>query len=99
MKHIQSNRTCYSPYLDTLVVPEISQFEDISEYYSTLFHESIHSTGHHSRLHRISDVAQFGSETYSKEELVAELGAACLVNRTGLESNSSFQNSAAYIDG
>ena len=39
----------------------------------------------------------FGSEAYSKEELVAEIGAATLVNAAGLEISSSFRNSAAYI--
>lgn len=42
-------------------------------------------------------MASFGSETYSKEELVAELGAAYIVNYTGLETEASFRNSAAYI--
>ena len=42
-------------------------------------------------------VAFFGTEDYSKEELVAEIGAATLVNHVGLETASSFRNSAAYI--
>ena len=45
----------------------------------------------------IKDTAEFGSETYSKEELVAELGASYLVNASGLETSSSFRNSTAYI--
>ena len=80
LKRQQSNRAYYSPVTDTIVVPEISQFTDKAEYYGTAFHEAVHSTGHPSRLNRISDVAQFGSESYSKEELVAELGASFLVN-------------------
>ena len=36
------------------------------------------------------------SEEYSKEELVAEIGAASLMNETGIETPSSFKNSAAY---
>ncbi len=99
LKKQQSNRAYYSPATDTIVVPEISQFTDKAEYYSTAFHEAIHSTGHSSRLNRITDVARFGSESYSKEELVAELGASFLVNSAGLETASSFQNSAAYVDG
>ena len=66
---------------------------------STLFHELTHSTGHKSRLDRIADMAAFGSEAYSKEELVAELGASFLVNHSGLESTESFGNNAAYIAG
>ena len=99
LKKQQSNRAYYSPATDTMVLPEISQFTEKAEYYSTAFHEAVHSTGHHSRLNRITDVAQFGSESYSKEELVAELGASFLVNSAGLETASSFQNSVAYVDG
>ena len=95
----QSNKAYYSPATDTIVVPEIDQFADIAEYYSTVYHEAVHSTGHSSRLNRITDVAQFGSESYSKEEMIAELGASYLINAVGLETPSSFGNSAAYIKG
>ncbi len=94
-----SNKAYYSPSQDQIVVPEISQFTELSEYYSTAFHEVVHSTGHPTRLNRITDTAQFGSESYSKEELVAELGASYLVNAAGLETPSSFRNSASYING
>ena len=99
LKRIQSDKAYYSPSTDTIVVPEISQYSDVAEFYSTLFHESVHSTGHHSRLNRITDVARYGSESYSKEELVAELGASYLVNVAGLETTSSFRNSVAYVNG
>ena len=97
LKKQQSDRAYYSPALDTIVVPEISQFTDVSEFYSTTYHEAVHSTGHPSRLNRITDVANFGSESYSAEECIAELGASYLVNAAGLETTSSFKNSAAYI--
>ena len=64
-----------------------------------IFHELTHSTGHVSRLNRLEKTAFFGSETYSKEELIAEIGAAALVNHCGLETSNSFRNSAAYIQG
>lgn len=99
LKKQQSDRAYYSPALDTIVVPEISQFTDVSEFYSTAYHEAVHSTGHQSRLNRISDIANFGSESYSNEELVAEVGASYLVNVAGLETKSSFRNSSAYIMG
>ncbi len=95
----ESDRAYYQPSTDTVVVPRLSQYQCQEEYYSTLFHELTHSTGHHSRLDRISDVVAFGSHEYSKEELCAELGAAFLVNHCGLESESSFRNSAGYIQG
>lgn len=95
----ESNKACYSPLLDRVRVPRIDQFNSIAEYYSTLFHELTHSTGHSSRLNRITETAFFGSDDYSKEELVAEIGAATLVNMAGLETPGSFKNSAAYIQG
>ena len=95
----ESSQAFYRPSTDEVVVPKLSQYRLISEYYSTLFHELTHSTGHASRLARITDTAAFGSEAYSKEELVAELGASFLVNHAGLETPESFNNSAAYLNG
>ena len=60
--------------------------------------KTIHSTGAQSRLNRITDIAHFGSESYSKEELIAELGASYLVQATGLETPSSFQNLIVYLN-
>ena len=94
-----SDKAFYRPATDEVVIPQLSQYQKLEEYYSTAFHELTHSTGHHSRLNRISDVAAFGSHEYSREELCAELGAAFLVNYCGLETESSFSNSAAYIAG
>ena len=94
-----SDRAYYSPTRDLVVCPEIGQFKEISEYYSTLFHELTHSTGHTTRLNRLEKTAFFGNEEYSKEELVAEIGAATLVSMAGLETPKSFKNSAAYIQG
>lgn len=95
----QSDRAFYQPSTDEVVVPELSQYQKVEQYYSTLFHEMIHSTGHPSRLNRISDVAAFGSHEYSREELCAELGAAFLVNSVGLETEASFTNSVGYVQG
>jgi len=92
-----SDRAFYNPGADSVTVPELAQYTSVSEYYSTLFHELTHSTGHESRLNRLSKEASFGSELYSKEELIAELGAAFLVNHVGLETDDSFLNSAGYI--
>ena len=99
--HKSSKSTGDTPAFNdhVIVVPEISQFTEISEFYSTAYHEAVHSTGHPKRLNRITDIAQYGSESYSKEELIAELGASYLVHTTGLETKSSFQNSAAYLNG
>lgn len=97
-----SDRAYYSPSRDYICVPTIEQFTETAEYYSTLFHEMTHSTGHTSRLNRFTGKAAnaaFGSEEYSKEELIAEIGAASLVNHCGIENKSSFRNSAAYLQG
>ena len=91
------NRAYYSPVLDTVVTPLPEQFENSTEYYSTLFHELTHSTGHESRLNRLDKCAAFGSEVYSTEELVAEIGSASLLATLGLESETSITASTAYI--
>lgn len=94
-----SDRAYYSPIEDLVCVPQKSQYEEVEKYYSTLFHEMTHSTGHPSRLNRrnANEIAAFGSESYSKEELVAELGSAFLMNRAGIDCKSTFSNSVAYI--
>lgn len=96
-----SNEAYYSPLQDKVVVPMKEQYNLINEYYSTTFHELTHSTGHKNRLDRLETgaVASFGSETYSKEELVAEIGSATLMNVTGIETPKTFKNSTAYIQG
>lgn len=94
-----SNRAFYRPSTDTVVVPMMSQFANLEEYYSTAFHELTHSTGNVKRLNRLVNNAAFGSEDYSKEELVAELGASYLVNLCGIETEKSFRNNAGYIQG
>lgn len=95
--HEEGNRAYYHPSTDRVVLPMVEQFNSTAEYYSTAFHELTHSTGHESRLNRIAKVAAFGSEDYSKEELVAEIGAAALNAHAGLETSESFRNSAGYI--
>ena len=95
--HQEGDRAFYRPSTDSVTLPLMTQFTETAEYYSTLAHECIHSTGHHSRLDRLSKTAFFGSEAYSKEELIAELGASALVSHCGLETSSSFRNNATYI--
>ena len=97
-----SDRAYYSPALDLINLPRISQYKDAAEYYSTAFHEATHSTGHPSRLNRLNlsgKLAAFGSEDYSKEELTAEIGAACILHQMGIETPGSLRNSAGYIQG
>lgn len=91
------NEAYYRPSTDSVVVPVREQFSDRDEYYSTLFHELGHSTGHESRLNRIKTSAGFGTEEYSKEELVAEITAATMLNLLAMDGGNTIRNSAAYI--
>ena len=88
----------YSPRLDRVAMPDAAAFEKLEAYYSTCYHELIHSTGHESRLNRqgVTEGARFGSEVYSKEELIAEMGAAFLSAQVGIEC---LDRSAAYLQG
>ena len=96
-----TDKAFYTPAFDYIQVPCKEQYQNVEEFYSTLFHEMVHSTGHKSRLDRedVKDCMYFGSENYSKEELTAELGSAFLVNLLGIETKKSFRNSSAYIQG
>lgn len=93
------SRACYIPSFDKILMPERESFEDPESYYSTLFHEMVHSTGHENRLNRdgIMNPIRFGSHEYSFEELVAECGAAFLCAHAGI-IDATLDNSAAYID-
>jgi antirestriction protein ArdC len=69
----------YRPSTDSIVMPPMAAFNDSAAYHATLLHESVHATGHKSRLDRdFSKSRRFGDEHYAAEELVAELGAAML---------------------
>jgi antirestriction protein ArdC len=89
---------CYRPPLDEVNMPAPERFSSAEEHYGTLFHELVHSTGHEKRLARRGshEVRHFGDEAYSKEELVAEMGAAFLNSEAGIEA-PTLENSAAYI--
>lgn len=101
IEHTASDRAYCSPSMDLIHLPLFEQFKDSNEYYSTAFHESIHSTMKESRCNRAEErkdkFVAFGSDEYSKEELVAELGSASLMNIIGIETRKSFKNSTAYI--
>lgn len=96
-----SNKAYYSPDLDLIHLPLMEQFQNAEEYYSTAFHESVHSTMKECRCNREQDRkgknVAFGSQDYSKEELIAEIGSANILNQLGIETAKSFKNSAAYI--
>ena len=97
-KREQSNAAWYRPLTDTVGMPSRDSFHSSEEFYSTLFHELAHSTGHPARLKRdgIENVNAFASESYSKEELVAEMSSAFLCGVAGL-SPATLTNSASYL--
>jgi antirestriction protein ArdC len=90
----------YDPRKDVINVPQITSFENANAYYSVLFHELVHSTGHEKRLARkgIIDTIRFGTLEYSFEELIAEMGACYLLSHCGIVPDN-FSNNAAYING
>lgn len=100
LEHQKQSRAYYSPSSDKIVLPLKEQFKGSPQYYGTAFHEATHSTGHPSRLNRLDgSIAAFGDDSYSKEELVAEIGSATILSMLGLETENTFRNTAAYIQG
>ncbi len=101
IEHKTGDDAYYSPSRDLIRLPLFEQFINANEYYSTAFHESVHSTMKESRCNRAEErkdkLVAFGSEDYSKEELVAEIGSANLMNIVGIETSGTFRNSTAYI--
>jgi antirestriction protein ArdC len=95
------DRASYNPVHDCINMPKPEDFETPTEFYHTELHECVHSTGHISRLNRegIANFDRFGSEQYSKEELIAELGASMLCAEIGLGYETTLDNAAAYIQG
>lgn len=80
---------------DIIYAPDISQCVSSEEYYSMLFHEAVHSTGHKKRLNRKFDLNK-KSDIYKQEELIAEIGAGMICSEAGI-LNETINNSASYI--
>jgi len=91
-----SGQAYYSPAEDRVNLPGRERFHDSAGWFATLFHEMTHATGHHSRLSRLTQTARFGDNTYSKEELVAELGGAFLCAEAGIITET-IERSTAYL--
>ena len=98
--HDGGDQAYYRPGTDSIHLPPRSAFSGAEGFYSTMFHELGHSTGHESRLNRHgleTGIAPFGSETYSKEELAAEFTSAFIASKVGI--TNTVENSTAYITG
>lgn len=103
---LPSDVACFSPLNDVIIVPMKAQFKtgttkkaiyaDGQEFYSSLIHEMIHSTGTKERLNRYAD-SRPGSKLYGKEELVAELGAARIGQELGFDKRI-LDNNSCYLD-
>lgn len=93
------DKAFYRPFTDVVTVPLKKQFKSKAEYYSTVFHELIHSTGHRDRLNRLGTDTKLTHQgaAYSLEELVAEIGAAAILYKLGIETKKSIKNSNAYL--
>lgn len=91
------SKAFYSPNSDSITVPAKNSFESSEAYYSTLFHEMAHATGHPDRLHRFEVKDIPSKESYSKEELVAEITASFLRGVAGIDGSKEFDNSVSYL--
>lgn len=93
----------YRPAEDLVGMPARETFTTEERFYKSLFHEFTHASGHSSRLARKTLLENKGMmaigtarQTYAKEELVAEMGAAFLTAHAGIVLDD-FENSAAYL--
>ena len=101
LRNVAGDRAYYHLKRDEIVLPLREQFPDADAYYQTALHELSHSTGHESRLNRetlIEGVRKgFGSVTYAREELRAEISALMIGSHIGVGHNP--ERGAAYVEG
>jgi antirestriction protein ArdC len=88
----------YCPSDDTLQVPGCNLFGSREQYWHTMFHEAIHSTGHSKRLDRLTPDS-FGSDSYAREELVADIGACLALGKLHIPTENCIRNTAGYVQG
>lgn len=98
LKH-DTNEAYYSKKHDFINLPPISNFKSVEDYAGTLVHEVTHSSGAAHRLNRNPNniPAPFGSKEYSREELVAEMGASFLLKKFNIDTQRTLEQNAAYI--
>jgi len=97
IKITTGERAAFLPQTDMITCPDISRFTTSEHYYATMFHECIHSTGPRLDRFKRTDPVCFGSDTYGREELVAEIGSAYLAALTGINSSAVVRNQTAYL--
>ena len=98
---LNASAAYYIPKRDKIFLPPPTKFFGVDEFYSTLFHELTHWTGHEARLNRFKtkNCTRFASKDYSKEELTAEMGSVFICSKLGISTDSQVRNSAAYLRG
>lgn len=93
-------KACYRPSVDVVSIPKMKLYSNLAEFYCTQFHELTHSTGIPQRLNRFKPFSfVFGDNEYSKEELVAEIGANLLCAKCGIDNSKTTDNSIRYLRG
>lgn len=88
------SEACYSPQVDKILMPAYEDFSSRDGFYATVIHELSHWTGHRDRLNR-DQSGKFGTVSYAKEELIAELSAAFICDGLGIESQ--IEHHASYL--
>ena len=100
IRHVEGDRAYYRLKTDDIVLPKWEQFPSANQYYQTALHEVGHATGHPKRMNRESLIkgveAGFGSQTYAREELRAEVSAMMMGERIGIGHDPS--RGAAYVE-
>lgn len=96
-EQVEGDSAYYTPAYDKVVLPLKKQFDTAPDYYSTLFHEFTHSTGHRDRLNRLGNMQSTRGKDYSLEELVAEIGSCAILYNLGIETHDTVKNSNAYL--
>ena len=103
IEQVEQDQAYYAPMKDLVCMPLMGQFLSADDYYKTLFHELVHSTGHESRLSRkgvmTTNLFSKTKGDYAFEELIAESGAMMLAGIANLSPKDSDTNSQAYING
>ncbi|MFK7866398.1 MAG: zincin-like metallopeptidase domain-containing protein [Alphaproteobacteria bacterium] len=93
VRHVGST-AFYNPLGNVIRMPPKESFKDAYGYYATTLHELGHSTGHKDILAR--DLSGgFGSQSYAKEELRAEIASYMIAREIGIGHNPD--NHASYV--
>ena len=87
---------CLDDYVN---MPKQKSYVNDEAYFSVLFHELAHSTGHHTRLDRMGlvQMSEYGGNEFSQEELIAEMATGYLHSLTGI--TGTYKHYTEHIEG